>query len=106
MDRLTGMDANGHIISTEEYTIIASKRITNEEKRNIENHILEKLYKYEDMEEELKSLANLYEKTFDWGCNDEATDLFAHAVYAVISENKIFRDYINEFKNHMLENLK
>lgn len=106
MDRLTGMDANGDIISTEEYTIIASKRITNEEKRSIENHILEKLYKYENMEEELKSLANLYEKTFDWGCNDEATDLFAHAVYAVISENKIFRNYINEFKNYMLENLK
>ena len=49
MDRLTGMDANGHIISTEEYTIIASKKITNEEKRNIENHILEKLYKYEHL---------------------------------------------------------
>lgn len=62
MDRLTGMDANGDIISTEEYTIIASKRITNEEKRSIENHILEKLYEYENMEEELKSLANLYEK--------------------------------------------
>ena len=58
-----------------------------------------------DMEEELKSLANLYEKTFDWGCNDTAKILYANAVYAIISGNEIFKECIDEFKNYMLENL-
>lgn len=29
------------------------------------------------MEEKLKELTKLYEKTFDWGCNDTAKCLYA-----------------------------
>ena len=55
--------------------------------------------------EKLNKLANLFEKTFDWGCNDTAKVLYANAVYAVISENKIFEECVDEFKEYMLENL-
>lgn len=55
--------------------------------------------------EKLNKLTNLFEKTFDWGCNDRAKVLYANAVYAVISENKIFEECIDEFKEYMLENL-
>lgn len=55
--------------------------------------------------EKLNKLANLLEKTFDWGCNDTAKVLYANAVYAVISGNKIFEECIDEFKEYILENL-
>lgn len=55
--------------------------------------------------EKLNSLTNLFEKTFDWGCNDTARDLYANAVYAVVSGNEIFEECIDKFKDYMLENL-
>ena len=58
-----------------------------------------------NMEEKLNELTRLYEKTFDWGCNDTAKILYANAVYAIISGNEIFKECIDEFKNYMLENL-
>lgn len=54
--------------------------------------------------EQLNKLTDLFEKTFDWGCNDGIRDLYANAVYAVISENEIFEECIDKFKDYMLEN--
>lgn len=105
MTRLTGLDADGCIISTEEYTILATRKVTEKENENINKHILEKLYECENIEEELKSLTNLFKKTFEWGCNDRAKALYANAVYAVISENKTYEECIDEFKDYVLENL-
>ena len=45
-ERLTGLDADGYIISTEEATIIAARPVSEEEKKSIRMHILEKLYEY------------------------------------------------------------
>lgn len=108
MERLTGLDAYGDVISTEEYSILATRDITDKEKEDIKNHILEKLYKYEDKETELENLTKLFAKTFDWGSNDTAkilyaNALYANAVYAVISGNKIFEERIKEFKDYMLD---
>lgn len=108
MERLTGLDAYGDVISTEEYSILATRDITDKEKEDIKNHILEKLYKCEDKETELENLTKLFAKTFYWGNNDTAkilyaNALYANAVYAVISGNKIFEERINEFKNYMLD---
>lgn len=52
MKRLTGVDANGDIISTEEFEIIATRAMTDKEKFLIKKHILEKLYEYENSDEE------------------------------------------------------
>lgn len=60
----------------------------------------------EDKIEKLNKLTDLFEKTFDWGCNDTASDLYAYAVYAVISGNEIYEECIDKFKIHMLENLR
>lgn len=51
-ERLTGLDADGYIISTEEATIIAARPVSEEEKKSIRMHILEKLYEYENLDEE------------------------------------------------------
>lgn len=40
-ERLTGLDADGYIISTEEATIIAARPVSEEEKKSIRMHILE-----------------------------------------------------------------
>lgn len=55
--------------------------------------------------EKLNRLTDLFEKTFDWGCNDKAKDLYANVLYAVIRGDKIYEEYIEEFKDYMLENL-
>lgn len=52
MKRLTGVDANGDIISTEEFEIIATRATTDKEKFLIKKHILKKLYEYENSDEE------------------------------------------------------
>lgn len=52
----------------------------------------------------LEYITKLYEKTFDWGCNDKAKDLYTNAVYAIISEKPIFQECIDEFKDYILEN--
>lgn len=39
-ERLTGLDADGYIISTEEATIIAARPVSEEEKKSIRMHIL------------------------------------------------------------------
>lgn len=51
-NRLTGIDADGDIISTEEYSIIATRTVTAKEKQIIRKHIMEKLYAYENFDEE------------------------------------------------------
>lgn len=56
MDRLTGRDAFGDIVVNEEMQIIAQKNINIEELHNIINHLAEKLYEYEDLEEQGKLL--------------------------------------------------
>lgn len=48
--RLTGLDADGNVISTEEYEILATRAITEKENESIKNHILKKLYEYENGE--------------------------------------------------------
>ena len=102
--RLTGLDAYGNVISTEEYDIIAQRGMTEKEKIKINERILEKLYDYENREEELKRLTNLFEKTFDWGCNDTARALYANAVYAIISGNEIFEQCIEDFEDSISYN--
>lgn len=58
-----------------------------------------------DKIKKLEQLTNLFEKTFDWGCNDTARDLYANAVYAVVSGNEIFKECVEQFEEHVLENL-
>lgn len=50
--RLTGLDADGQVISTEEYAIIATRALTPLEEKIIRKHILEKLYAYENSDDE------------------------------------------------------
>lgn len=68
MPRLTGQDADGCIISTEEYAIIATRAVTPKEEENIKNHILEKLYEYENMEDEIKRLIKRLKKMINRNC--------------------------------------
>ena len=56
--------------------------------------------------EKLNKLSNLFEKTFDWGCNDNARDLYTNAVYAVISEKKVWEGCVEEFTDFMAVELK
>ena len=58
-----------------------------------------------DKIKKLEQLTNLFEKTFDWWCNDTARDLYANAVYAVVSGNEIFKECVEQFEEHVLENL-
>lgn len=51
MERLTGRDAYGDIVANEEMQIIASRGPTYDDLHNIINHLAEKLYEYEDLEE-------------------------------------------------------
>ena len=39
------------------------------------------------------------------GCNDTTKYLYANTVYAIISENKLIEECIEEFKDYMLKNL-
>lgn len=60
-----------------------------------------------DEKEKLKKLKELTEtmnQTFDFGCTDEAWDKYAHAVYYIVSENKIFEDCLQEFIDYVEEN--
>lgn len=50
--RLTGLDAGGQVISTEEYAIIATRALTPLDEKVIRKHILEKLYAYENSDDE------------------------------------------------------
>lgn len=52
MERLTGRDAYGDIVANEEMQIIASRGTTYDDLHNIINHLAEKLYEYEDLEEQ------------------------------------------------------
>ena len=52
MARLTGLDADGDIVSVEEYSIIGMRPLTKKEERLIREHIMQKLYEYENSEEE------------------------------------------------------
>ena len=52
-------------------------------------------------QEKLEHLTDLIEQTFDWGCNDEAWDLYAHAVYSVVSGNENFKDCEHTFENYV-----
>lgn len=105
MERLTGLDADGQIISTEEYSIIGTRGLTDEENKNIVKHLLTKLYELENKEEELEDLTKLFNKTLEWDCNDMAKTLYANAAYAVISGNEIYKECIDEFKYYMMEKL-
>ena len=52
MARLTGLDADGHIISTEEEKFLASKGcVDKDEMYKIMMHLAEKLYEYEDTDD-------------------------------------------------------
>lgn len=66
MERLTGLDADGNIISTEEYSVIGTRGLTDEENKNIVEHLLTKLYELENKEEELEDLTE-----HDKGFKDE-----------------------------------
>lgn len=52
MERLTGRDAYGDIVANEEMQIIALRGTTYDDLHNIINHLAEKLYEYEDLEEQ------------------------------------------------------
>ena len=52
----------------------------------------------------LNKYAEMFEQTFDWGCNDRAKCLFANAVYSVISGNETFRECEQDFLDYMHEN--
>lgn len=52
----------------------------------------------------LKQITDMIESTFDWGCADEAWDRYAHAVYAIISENPCFEECEQNFLDYMEEN--
>ena len=107
MNRLTGLDAYGDIISTEEYDIIATRTMTDKEEETIKNHLLERLYELENKEDELKRLTNLFEKTFKQGCDDTTKALYMNAVYAVISESSNCGKRIEEFEKYVqTENIK
>lgn len=51
----------------------------------------------------LKKFTKLFQKTFDWGCNDRAKYLYANAVYSVISGNPTFEECEQEFLDYMIE---
>lgn len=51
----------------------------------------------------IKKIMNNYEKTFDWGCNDNVHSIIAHAVYGIITGKEYF---LEEYKNFLNENLK
>ena len=89
--------------NTQAVKILTEEKSWESDDRKIDAFILG--IKALEKNEKLNKLANLFEKTFDWGCNDTAKILYANAVYAVISENKIFEGCIDEFKEYMLENL-
>lgn len=66
-----------------------------------------KNFKIEESElNKLKKYTDLFEKTFDWGCNDTAKYLYANAIYSIISGNPNFKECEEDFLDYMLENLK
>lgn len=52
----------------------------------------------------LEKYTKMYHETFEWGCNDKASYLYAHAVYSVVSGNEIYRECEDEFLEYMYEN--
>ena len=58
----------------------------------------------QSMVEKIKRLSQLYEKTFEWGCNDGAKELFADAVYACLHpEDDCWQECITEFEQYMMD---
>lgn len=52
----------------------------------------------------IQEYSKLLEKTFDWGCNDEAINLYANAVYEISTHNKAFKGAGKEFEDYILYN--
>ena len=50
----------------------------------------------------IQRYSKILEKTFDWGCNDEARDLYANAVYEIATHNKAFEGAEKEFEEYVL----
>lgn len=44
----------------------------------------------EEKIKEIQKIMSVYEKTFDWGCNDNVHSAVAHAVYGVITDTDFF----------------
>lgn len=66
MERLTGLDADGHIISTEEESLIATKgKVSESEMKNIMTHLTERLYEYEAKEADSKCIECEIRKCLD-----------------------------------------
>ena len=52
----------------------------------------------------MERLSNIFEKTFDWGCNDEAQALYANAMYSCVHpDDTAFSDAIEMFEQHMID---
>ena len=52
----------------------------------------------------IKKYTSMYEKTFDWGCNDRAKCLYANAVYSIVSGKEIYKECEKDFLDYMHEN--
>lgn len=50
-----------------------------------------------DKMDKISKIMHIYEKTFDWGCNDSVHPIIAHAIYGVMSGKESFLEEYNEF---------
>ena len=58
----------------------------------------------EETLKKIQRLTDLYETTFDWGCNDESTAMYANAIYACMHpELDYWQHSIEDFEQHILD---
>ena len=75
------------------------------QERKDDKQILDAIVNLKTKMDKIEDLTKLFEKTMEWGCNDRAKCLYAQAVYAIVSEDDIYEECIDEFKDYMLESL-